>query len=99
MKKGRPAHVVHMLRTKGGAETLAQILFAETGSLGLRRYLLDRVALPRRTTTVNVDGYPISIKHHQDPACLPRRTVLWVRAAAARTHKNTVHHWIELASF
>jgi uncharacterized protein (TIGR00299 family) protein len=63
MKKSRPGHTVHVLvrpELAGAAETL---LLRETGSLGLRRRPVERVALPRRTTTVSVEGHPVRIKH------------------------------------
>ena len=63
MKKSRPGHTVHVLVAPELAAAAATLLLRETGSLGLRRRLVERVALPRRTTTVNVDGHPVRIKH------------------------------------
>ncbi len=63
MKKSRPGHVVHVLVAPDRAAELEILLLRETGSLGLRRRPVDRVALPRRTTTVTVDGHPVRMKH------------------------------------
>ncbi len=40
-----------------------RIVLAETGSLGLRRTPVDRAALPRRSTAVEVEGHRIRLKH------------------------------------
>jgi uncharacterized protein (TIGR00299 family) protein len=63
MKKSRPGHTVHLLVAPERAAAAETLLLRETGSLGLRRRTLERVALPRRTTTVTVDGHPVRIKH------------------------------------
>ncbi|MFC5829563.1 nickel pincer cofactor biosynthesis protein LarC [Nonomuraea insulae] len=62
-KKGRPAHVVHLLCSAGLAEELEEFLFAETGTLGVRRAVVERRELPRWTGTVDVDGQPVSVKY------------------------------------
>jgi pyridinium-3,5-bisthiocarboxylic acid mononucleotide nickel chelatase len=63
MKKGRPAHTVHVLAAPERAAECERIVLAETGSLGLRRIPVDRTALPRRTTTVDVEGHAVRVKH------------------------------------
>ncbi|MBO3751232.1 nickel pincer cofactor biosynthesis protein LarC [Streptosporangiaceae bacterium NEAU-GS5] len=63
MKKGRPAHVLHVLARPETAADLRRLVLAETGSLGIRQALTFRTALPRRFDTVEVDGVPIRIKH------------------------------------
>ena len=63
MKKGRPAHTVHVLVAPDRVPACERIVLAETGSLGLRRTGVDRVALPRSTSTVDVDGHPVRVKH------------------------------------
>lgn len=62
MKKNRPAHTVHVLAPPEQAAELERIMLAETGSLGLRRSGVDRLALPRSCCTVHVAGYPIRVK-------------------------------------
>lgn len=62
MKKNRPAHTVHVLAPRERAAELERLLLAETGSLGLRRTVVDKLALPRSVTTVEVDGQPVTVK-------------------------------------
>lgn len=62
MKKGRPAHVVSALVPPSRAESLGAVLLRETGSLGYRRFGVDRLAQPRRLETVDVEGQPIRVK-------------------------------------
>ena len=63
MKKGRPAHVLHVLARPEAAADLRRLVLAETGSLGVRQTLTSRTALSRRFETVDVDGVPVRIKH------------------------------------
>ncbi|MDN5858500.1 MAG: nickel pincer cofactor biosynthesis protein LarC [Pseudonocardia sp.] len=63
MKKSRPGHTVALLVTPGLAAAAETLLLRETGSLGLRRTVVERVALPRHITTVTVDGHAVRIKH------------------------------------
>jgi pyridinium-3,5-bisthiocarboxylic acid mononucleotide nickel chelatase len=62
MKKGRPAHTVHVLSSPALAGECERIVLAETGSLGLRRTPVDRLALPRSTTVVDVAGHSVRVK-------------------------------------
>jgi pyridinium-3,5-bisthiocarboxylic acid mononucleotide nickel chelatase len=92
MKKGRPAHTVHVLVAPERAAGCERIVLAETGSLGLRRTSVDRAALPRRTTTVDVGGHPIRLKHgpwgvkpeHDDVAAAAAALDLPLREVARR---------------
>jgi uncharacterized protein (TIGR00299 family) protein len=63
MKKSRPAHVLHVLARPEDAEVLQRLVFAETGTLGIRRARVTRTVLSRRETTVDLDGLPVRIKH------------------------------------
>jgi hypothetical protein len=90
MKKGRPAHVLHVLAEPELAEQLQELIFAETGSLGLRRSTVDKIALPRHVSTVSLHGQDIRIKHgpwgvkpeHDDLARLAKTTGRPVRELA-----------------
>ena len=62
MKKGRCAHVLHVLADPDEADRLERLIFAETGSLGVRRSVLTRTTLPRHVDTVDVDGHPVRVK-------------------------------------
>jgi pyridinium-3,5-bisthiocarboxylic acid mononucleotide nickel chelatase len=92
MKKGRPAHTVHVLAAPERAADCERIVLSETGSLGLRRTTVDRTALPRHTTTVDVDGHAVRVKHgpwgakpeHDDVAAAAAALGLPLRVVAAR---------------
>lgn len=92
MKKSRPAHTVHVLVDPVRAQACERIVLAETGSLGLRRSTVDRVALARRTGTVHVDGHPVRLKHgpwgvkpeHDDVAAAAAELGLPLRVVAER---------------
>jgi uncharacterized protein (TIGR00299 family) protein len=92
MKKGRPAHVLHVLTRPDRTTSLQQLIFAETGTLGIRRTALTRSALPRRVSTVDLDGTAIRIKHgphgakpeHDDLAAAAARLGVPLRAVAER---------------
>jgi uncharacterized protein (TIGR00299 family) protein len=96
MKKGRPAHVLHVLAEPHTADRLEHLVLAETGSLGIRRSPAARTALPRHATTVEVDGCPIRIKHgphgakpeHDDVAAAAARLGLPLRVVAERARRE-----------
>jgi len=62
MKKGRPAHVVSALCGPALVETVAAILVAETGSLGVRATTVERWPQQRLDAVVEVGGHRIAIK-------------------------------------
>ena len=62
MKKGRPAHTVHVLCDPAAAARLGDVLIRETGSFGLRGTVLDRWPQRRAERTVVVDGEAIRVK-------------------------------------
>lgn len=94
MKKGRPGHVLHILASPDSTSALRQLVFAETGTLGIRCSAITRTALPRRSTTVDVDGVPVKVKHgphgakpeHDDLAAAASRLALPLRVIAQRAH-------------
>ena len=58
MKKGRPAHTVHALCDESVRARVAEVLIAETGTLGLRAHRVERWPQARDeiTVTIVVDG-------------------------------------------
>jgi len=98
MKKGRPAHTVSALADPALAEQVAEVLLAETGTLGLRGTMLDRWPSARMIDTVDVDGLPVRVKispgrvkvEHDDAARVaqlrgwPLREVLSLAESEAR---------------
>jgi hypothetical protein len=69
MKKGRPAHTLHVLAP---AETpvlqrLEDVVFSQTSAIGLRRRSVAKQALHRTQTSVDVGGHTVRVKlaHHR----------------------------------
>ncbi|MEO8661799.1 MAG: nickel pincer cofactor biosynthesis protein LarC [Bryobacteraceae bacterium] len=62
MKKNRPATLLRVLARPEDQEPLAQLVFAETTSLGLRIYHAERRVQPRRIDTVETPFGPVNIK-------------------------------------
>jgi uncharacterized protein (DUF111 family) len=97
MKKGRPAHILHVLGLPDDADRLQDLIFAETGTLGVRRTTTVRTAVPRSFETVDLDGIPIRIKQgpygvkpeHDDLATAAARLGLPLRTVALRA----MHQW------
>ena len=87
-----PAHVLHVLTRPESTRALQELIFSETATLGIRRGTVIRTALPRHTTTLDLDGVPVRIKHgphgakpeHDDLAAAAARLGIPLRAAADR---------------
>jgi uncharacterized protein (TIGR00299 family) protein len=62
MKKGRAGTRVELLATPGNAAAVEAMLLAETTSIGVRRSVVRRTALPREKGSVSVLGHQIAIK-------------------------------------
>ncbi len=63
MKKGRPAHTLHVLGIADLADELTATIFATTTTIGVRRYAdLHRAVQEREFRTVDVSGHPVRIK-------------------------------------
>lgn len=92
MKKGRPGYVLHLLARPEDCADLQELLFSETGTLGVRRSTVDRTALPRRFETVRLEGMAIRVKHgphgakpeHDDLVAAADRLSLPLRVVAER---------------
>ena len=54
MKKNRPGHMITVIAKKDDAEDLAQVLIAETGTLGVRELPVNRHITPRTSRTVQM---------------------------------------------
>lgn len=63
MKKGRPAHTLHVLCRTTDVPVLEDLVLAHTGSLGVRRWQVQRRALPRFATIEELEGHRIRVKH------------------------------------
>lgn len=62
MKKGRPAHTLSVLADPADADRLARLVFAQTSTIGLRRHVIDKLALPREIVSVRVRGSSVRVK-------------------------------------
>lgn len=62
MKKSRPATLLTVLAPPGGVEAIADALFRETTTMGLRYTTMRRLTLVRRWETVTTPYGPIRIK-------------------------------------
>ncbi|MBK5331928.1 MAG: nickel pincer cofactor biosynthesis protein LarC, partial [Ilumatobacteraceae bacterium] len=78
MKKGRPAHTVHVLCDPSATQLIGALLLRETGSLGLRGTALRRWPQQRTEREVVVDGHKVRAK-----VALGRVKVEYDDAAAA----------------
>lgn len=62
MKKNRPATLLRVLCRPEAAQTLTEILFAETSTLGVRQHLVTRHCLARSIETVETPYGPVRVK-------------------------------------
>lgn len=62
MKKDRPAVVLHVLTRAHKEPVLVDLLFAETGTLGVRRRIVSRYVAEREETLVQVAGCDVRVK-------------------------------------
>jgi uncharacterized protein (DUF111 family) len=96
MKKGRPAHTVHVLADPALAASLTGVLGRETGTLGVRGTRLDRWSLPRHHERVVVDDLSVRVKvspgrtkaEYDDAAQVAARTGRPLRDVAAEAERR-----------
>jgi pyridinium-3,5-bisthiocarboxylic acid mononucleotide nickel chelatase len=64
MKKGRPAHTLHVLCPDESAvrQRISGVVFRETSAIGLRAAHVAKTPLDRRQTTVDVGGQAVRVK-------------------------------------
>src|SRR5262249_45948905 len=62
MKKNRPGVLLSVLAPEDKLPALEEILFRETGTLGIRRYAAERHKLERKTCTVQTSWGPVQGK-------------------------------------
>jgi uncharacterized protein (DUF111 family) len=62
MKKGRPAHTLHVLTALDRFEAVRSVVFRHTTTIGMREHMVTKTALDREMRTVSVEGHPIAVK-------------------------------------
>lgn len=62
MKKGRPAHTLHVLTGLEHADAVRLTIFRETTAIGLREHEVGKHALDREMVAVEVGGQPVAVK-------------------------------------
>lgn len=62
MKKGRPGVVMHVLAAAGDENRLADVVFAETSTFGLRVVPVGRIYLDERRESVDVGGETVAVR-------------------------------------
>ncbi len=62
MKKSRPAITLSVLCNNKHEESIVEILFTETTTLGIRKHSVEKVMLKREFTTINTSFGEISVK-------------------------------------
>ncbi len=91
MKKSRPATLLTVLAAPERREAVAQVIFTETTTLGIRYAALNRLTLERRWETVETPYGPVRIKigRHRDVDTTASPEYEDVKAAA-RAHNVPV---------
>jgi uncharacterized protein (TIGR00299 family) protein len=62
MKKGRPAHTLHVLVAADRAPAVRRAIFRQTTTIGVREIPVGKHALERRMHAVTVDGHRVRVK-------------------------------------
>lgn len=62
MKKGRPAHTLHVLVAGDKADPVRSEIFRQTSTIGVREIAIGKHALDREMRTVEVDGHTVHVK-------------------------------------
>lgn len=62
MKKGRPAHTLHVLCAPEDALRLRDVIFIHTSTFGVRQAPTTKFMLPRTWLDVQVDGHAVPVK-------------------------------------
>jgi uncharacterized protein (TIGR00299 family) protein len=62
MKKGRPAHTLHVLVATDAADAVRREIFRQTSTIGVREQAFAKHALDREFVDVDVDGHLVAVK-------------------------------------
>jgi uncharacterized protein (TIGR00299 family) protein len=108
MKKGRPAHTLHVLAAPEKALALQEVIFTHTTTFGMRSTVVAKAALSRTWVDVSVGGttVPVKVAHRrgviisaepefEDVAVLALATGQPVRVVLARVSAAAVQDGLE----
>jgi len=62
MKKGRPAHTLHVLVAGDRAAAVRTEIFRQTSTIGVREIPIGKHALDREMRTIDLDGHTVHVK-------------------------------------
>ena len=62
MKKGRPAHTLHVLVSGDRAPAVRAEIFRQTSTIGVREVAIGKHALDREMRTIELDGHTVHVK-------------------------------------
>jgi uncharacterized protein (TIGR00299 family) protein len=62
MKKGRPAHTLSVLVASERVDAVRREIYRHTPTIGLRAHQVDKHALDREMTAVELHGHPVAVK-------------------------------------
>lgn len=100
MKKNRPGQLLRVLVSEGLRESILQILFSETTSLGVRIQEVERHSLPRHTIRVQTPFGHLPVKVATNPKGEPTLAPEYDACQrAARRHKVPLRRVYEEAMF
>ena len=74
MKKGRPAHTLHVLCAPEAAPGLRDVVYARTSTIGVRQAPTTKFMLPRTWVDVPVDDHVVPVKISHDGTKIIRVT-------------------------
>lgn len=62
MKKGRPAHTLHVLTDPSARDAMIDLVATHTSAIGLRESTVTKHALAREFATIDLDGHRLAVK-------------------------------------
>jgi uncharacterized protein (DUF111 family) len=83
MKKGRPAHTLHVLVPTGRRDALRQAVFEQTSTIGIRETAVHKVPLERTWLTVQTVHGPVPVKVSHQGGTIRTATPEFDEVAAA----------------
>lgn len=98
MKKNRPGVLVSILCRVADREALTQLLFAETTTLGVRSYEVERHALARKFVSVETEFGAINVKVAQTDKSLSNVAPEYEDCRAAALRAGVPLHVVEWAA-